>query len=86
MVDTMILGQNYIKKELKWFGLLVLGVVILEYLLLFAFQPEPMIQLTVQLLIAVIVMTATLRTGYRIWLILEYEFFDDEEESRKISK
>lgn len=75
----MTLGKDYIKKELKWFGLLIIGVVGVEYLVLAVLNLQLMVQVFTQVLIGIVVMTATLRTGYRIWLINGFHSLPDND-------
>jgi hypothetical protein len=59
----MILPDNYIKKGLKWFVLLLAGIALSEYLILGVFTLEPMVQVFVQILIPVILIAVILRTS-----------------------
>lgn len=79
----MTLGKDYFKKELKWFGLLIIGVVGVEYLVLAVLNLQLMVQVFTQVLIGIVVMTATLRTGYRIWLINRFHSLPDNDNEKQ---
>ncbi|GEM_PF-1027536 len=82
----MSLGKNYInyiKKELRWFLLLIMVVAFAEYLILVKLSFSPIVQFIIQMVIGLFLISTIIRVWYRIWLINEYHHFmqDDDDPS-----
>lgn len=78
----MSLGLNYIKKELRWFLVLIFAMSLVEYVVLVELTLPPVAQFIIQMVIGLFLISAIIRLSYRIWLVKYYnQFIQNDDDS-----
>jgi len=70
----MVARNIYIGKHLFRFAVLVLGIGLVEYLILYVVEWPLTVELTIQIFISVILMSSLIHLGYRIWEYVQYRY------------
>lgn len=74
----MLIGKDYIRKQLYWFALILLGIAAAEMVVLLVLKPAPFIQVFLQVVFGVFFIAVLIRTAYHIWTVWEYNRHADE--------
>jgi len=78
----MRLGINNIKKEFGWFGLLLITVVLVEYIILNLLGAVPVIQFILQMVVVVFLISTIIKLFYTVWLFNQDDpIIQDENDS-----
>ncbi|MDX1619330.1 MAG: hypothetical protein R3224_11140 [Balneolaceae bacterium] len=70
----MVARNIYIGKHLVRFAVLILGIGLVEYLILYVLDWPLTVELTIQIIISVILMTSIIHIWYRVWEYVEYRY------------
>lgn len=74
----MTIGKDYIKKELRNFALILLSIALIEFIVLFVFEIDVLLQVFIQVVIFVTMIAAMIRTVSRVWFVWESNKFIDD--------
>lgn len=78
----MRLGIHNITKEFGWFGLLLITVVLVEYIILNFLGAVPVIQFILQMVVVVFLISTIIKLFYTVWLFNQDDpMMQDEDET-----